>query len=344
MYTAASFFSGIGGIDLAFSWSGFDIRFQCEIDEYCRKVLKKHAPIYWSNAKVRKDIKDVTKADVGYVDVMFGGFPCTDISIAGKQAGVTTETRSGLWFELLRIIGEVRPRVILLENVANISMVGGLTVTATLAEIGYDAIWLPLRASDIGAPHRRERWFCVGFSNATKKRSNGGKWKPRNAALRGGERGKLRRIISNGRVENLGNTTSQRLKKGCKPSREQTRRLGVRRKVGNTMLTRLEGENREESKPRDIARPIKRQRRDKIASLKSRLGRGAYGLSSRVDRHRGKWVARPNEPQFDYEPPRTTSRRKHRMDRIKALGNAVVPQQVLPIVQAIKVFLDKQNT
>lgn len=317
-YSAASFFSGIGGIDLAFSWSGFDIRFQCEIDDYCRAVLKKHAAIYWPNAKMRKDIEDVTRADVGYVDVMFGGFPCQDISVAGKQAGITEGTRSGLWFELLRIIGEVRPRVILLENVANISMVGGLTVTATLAQVGYDAIWLPLRASDVGASHRRERWFCVGYSECRryhkpKSSSRLAYNRKRNAQNRQRIQVKCASQSTSETLSGLAHAKSQRQQKRRKPQSRQKRRFSQR------------SEN---------------IRRKRVAN-EPRLGRVSHGISGRMDRHRGQWPARPNEPQFDYEPPRITDRKDCRVNRVKALGNAVVPQQVLPIVQAIKSFLDK---
>jgi len=313
VFTAASFFSGIGGIDLAFSWSGFDIRFQCEIDSYCQQVLKKHAPEYWPNAKLRGDIRNVTKAEVGHVDVVFGGFPCQDISIAGKRAGITTDTRSGLWFELLRLISDIRPRVVLLENVAAIHVptvdehgnqqpAPGLVVTASLSEIGYDAIWLSLRASDIGAPHQRERWFCVAYSPSKQQK---------------------RRIS----------------KRGKNGQPQATIRDRGRHKMGNAKRKRLEGTAliRATKKP---SKRCKRQRRDKAASLKSRLGRVAHGLSRGLDRHSGQWPARRNETQYNYEPPRVTGNRENRVSRIKSLGNAVVPQQVLPIVQAIKLFLE----
>lgn len=169
-YTAASFFSGIGGLDLAFVASGFDIVFHCEIDDYCRRVLKKHN-YYWMNARTRKDITRVKKTEVGNVDVMFGGFPCTDISVAGKQAGVTQGTRSGLWFELLRLISDIRPRIVVLENVANIATTGGAIVTASLANAGYDAQWTLIRASDVGAPHQRERWFCIAYKVGNTRRN-----------------------------------------------------------------------------------------------------------------------------------------------------------------------------
>jgi DNA (cytosine-5)-methyltransferase 1 len=100
-------FSGIGGIDLAFSLAGFDILFQVEIDEFCQKVLAKHSKEYWPNAKIFTDVRAVGKHNLPTsIDVLFGGFPCQDISVAGNGAGLEGE-RSGLWWEFARIIGEI---------------------------------------------------------------------------------------------------------------------------------------------------------------------------------------------------------------------------------------------
>src|SRR5690242_18734030 len=96
VYTVASLFSGIGCIDLAFAWAGFDIRSQIEILPFCRAVLKKHAPTYWPNARRLKDVREVKGSDIGAVDVMVGGFPCQDISQAGHRKGIAAGTRSGL--------------------------------------------------------------------------------------------------------------------------------------------------------------------------------------------------------------------------------------------------------
>lgn len=114
--TAGSLFSGVGMFDLAFALAGFDILFQVEIDDFCQKVLRKHAPTYWPNAKIHADVCTVGGHNLPRVDALFGGFPCTDISVSGKGAGIQVGTRSGLWFEFKRIIGEIRPRVVLLES------------------------------------------------------------------------------------------------------------------------------------------------------------------------------------------------------------------------------------
>ena len=144
MITAGSLFSGIGGIDLAMSLAGFDIRWQVEIDDFCRKVLQKHSWEYWRNATQFTDVRRVTarsgKGWRGYqrlekVDLLFGGFPCQDISVSGKRAGIREGTRSGLWSEFRRLIGEIRPRAVLLENVPNITQIGGTDVIADLAAL-----------------------------------------------------------------------------------------------------------------------------------------------------------------------------------------------------------------
>lgn len=180
-YTVGSLFTGgAAGIDLAFSLTGYDILWQVEIDEFCRGLLTKNER-YWPNATQYVDVRGVTgrtgKGWKGYnllprVDVLIGGFPCTDISVAGKRAGIREGTRSGLWTEFLRLIGELRPRVVLLENVAGITyqnaqevghlrQADGLLVVGALAEIGYDAGWQIISAADAGAPHLRKRWFCM---------------------------------------------------------------------------------------------------------------------------------------------------------------------------------------
>ena len=112
----------------------------------------------------------------GIVDVVSGGFPCQDISCAGKGAGITGE-RSGLWSEFSRIIGEVRPRFVFVENSPMLTVRGGDRVVADLAALGYDAKWMCLSAADCGAPHKRDRFWLVGNTNdygqaATKERGS----------------------------------------------------------------------------------------------------------------------------------------------------------------------------
>ena len=147
-------FSGIGGFRLAAHWTwGDDV--DCvgfvEIDLFCQKVLKKH----WPNIPIYSDIKNVDGTywrviDEIEIDLITGGFPCQDISIAGKGVGIGGE-RSGLWTEFKRIISEVRPRFALIENVPALTFRGLDVVLSDLAEIGYDAEWQSISASEVGA-------------------------------------------------------------------------------------------------------------------------------------------------------------------------------------------------
>lgn len=141
----ASLFSGIGGFDLAAEWSGWDNAFNCEIDQFCRQVLKYHFP----NAVQYEDIK-TTDFTVwrGKIDVLTGGFPCQDASVAksrgGGQFGLNGE-RTGLFIEMLRAIFEIKPKFVVAENVTNILKTNGgedfLFILVSLASMGYNAEW-----------------------------------------------------------------------------------------------------------------------------------------------------------------------------------------------------------
>lgn len=133
---------------------------QVEIDPYCQRVLAKH----WPSVPRYGDIKECGKHNLKPVDLICGGFPCQDVSYAGTGDGIDGE-RSGLWFEMFRIICELRPRFVLVENVAALLNRGAGRVLGNLASIGFDAEWETLRAQDFGAAHRRERLFIVAYSN-----------------------------------------------------------------------------------------------------------------------------------------------------------------------------------
>lgn len=158
MLTYGSLFTGIGGIDLGFDRAGMQCKWQCEIDEYATKVLEKH----WPKVTRYKDIRDVGSHNLEWVDVICGGFPCQDISVAGKGAGLDGE-RSGLFFEAIRVVRQIKPRFVVLENVAALLIRGLGRVLWTLAEIGYDAEWHCIPAAAVGAPHIRDRIFVIAF-------------------------------------------------------------------------------------------------------------------------------------------------------------------------------------
>ena len=160
--TLGSLFAGIGGIDLGFERAGFATKWQVEIDPFCRKVLAKHFP----HAERFEDVRNCGAANLCPVDVIAGGFPCQDISNAGKRAGITGE-RSGLWKEYARIIRELRPRYVFVENVAALLGRGMDIVLGDLAEIGYDAEWDCIEAEEVGAEHRRARIFILAYPHCS---------------------------------------------------------------------------------------------------------------------------------------------------------------------------------
>jgi len=169
--THASLFSGIGGFDLASEWMGWTNLFDCDIEEFPRKVLKHHFP----NAIQYADIKetDFTK-HAGQVDVLTGGFPCQPYSHAGKRLGKEDERH--LWPEMLRAIREIKPTWIVGENVRGLlSWNDGLVfdeVQTDLETEGYEVQSFVLPASAINAPHRRDRVWIVAYSNSSIKRNN----------------------------------------------------------------------------------------------------------------------------------------------------------------------------
>ena len=164
MYRLLDLFSGIGGFSLGLERSGgFRTVAFCEIDPYCRRVLRKHWPEVPQYDDVRTLTAERLAADGIGVDAICGGFPCQDISVAGKGAGIEGE-RSGLWAEYARIIGELRPKYVIVENVAALLGRGLDRVLGDLAEIGYDAEWHCIPASAVGAPHRRDRLWIVAHA------------------------------------------------------------------------------------------------------------------------------------------------------------------------------------
>ena len=164
-------FAGIGGFSYAAEKlvGGFETTQFIEINPYCQKILNKH----WSHVPIHDDITTFT-AKFGQFDIITGGFPCQDISVAGLQKGITKETRSGLFYELIRVIRMVRPRYVVLENVAAILNRGLDIVLRELSEAGYDAEWAVISASSLGACHRRSRWWLVAYPKS--QSSNGSKF------------------------------------------------------------------------------------------------------------------------------------------------------------------------
>jgi DNA (cytosine-5)-methyltransferase 1 len=161
-------FSGIGGFSYAAEHivGGFETVGFVEREPYCQRILGKH----WPNVPIYDDITTFNSKPHS-ADVICGGFPCQDISTAGKQAGIKEGTRSGFFYELMRVIRLVQPRYVVLENVAAILANGLDTVLGELAEAGFDAEWACIPASAVGACHQRDRWWLVAYTPHL--RSNG---------------------------------------------------------------------------------------------------------------------------------------------------------------------------
>jgi DNA (cytosine-5)-methyltransferase 1 len=180
-------FSGIGSFSLGLERTGgFETAAFCEIDPHCQKVLKKH----WPDTHIFPDVKKLRYEQGRYlgdgkyegrenIDVIVGGFPCTDVSVAGKKKGLIDEegkeTRSGLWFEYRRLIEEIRPKYVIIENVANLRNKGLGRVIKDLWALGYMGEWHIVSARSVGAPHLRERIWIIAYPRdmPTNTRSSG---------------------------------------------------------------------------------------------------------------------------------------------------------------------------
>ena len=165
-----SLFSGIGGFDLGLERAGMEVRWQVERDEWCRNVLAKH----WPDVKRYGDIHDLTGDELEPVDLICGGFPCQPVSVAGQQKG--TDDDRWLWPEFKRLVGLLRPRYVLVENVPGLLTANGGhafgEVIGDLADLGYDCEWTVLSAADVGAPHLRKRVWIVADADRARRPRN----------------------------------------------------------------------------------------------------------------------------------------------------------------------------
>ena len=328
---AISLFSGIGGLDIGFSSAGFDIIAQVEIDTFCQRILKRHAHEWWPDATVFTDVRDFGLSSLpgiepGDIDVIFGGFPCQDISAAGNGAGIRSGKQSGLWYEFARIIGEFQPRTVLLENVSRIvsprkedgeiQPADALLVISALSEMGYGCRWGIISAADTGAPHLRERWFCVADHHGKRELQPQGS--NRNIRRRAAHQC---HILGNAQITRPSQPRSIKTK-NCR----QNRRTPTR----STIL-----------RPKRSSHNVRRHRR---LTAQPRLVRATHGIPAWLDKPR--WPAGQGTYQHDYEQPRTIGKGidKNRSSRIKALGNAVLPQIAYPLACVIKQLLESEIT
>lgn len=160
--TFGSLFAGIGAFDLGFERAGLTCSWQVEIDQFCRSVLAKH----WPAVRRWDDVRTFppTPSEEWKVDVICGGFPCQDISGAGRKSGIDGE-RSGLWADFARLISELRPAYAIVENVADLLHRGIGRVLGDLATLGYDAEWHAVPVCAVGGPHERDRCWIIAHPN-----------------------------------------------------------------------------------------------------------------------------------------------------------------------------------
>ena len=157
--THGSLFSGIEGFGLGAALAGIKTEWSCEFEDYQSLVIKKN---FGEEHEINRDIRTYSKPP--FVDIISGGFPCQDISIAGKGVGIVGE-RSGLWSEMFRIIREAKPRYVIIENSPMLLVRGFEQVLCNLSSIGYDAEWQCLSGTDFGIQQSRERLYCIAYSN-----------------------------------------------------------------------------------------------------------------------------------------------------------------------------------
>jgi DNA (cytosine-5)-methyltransferase 1 len=336
MLTHLSLFSGIGGIDLAAEWAGFTTVGQCEWADYPYKVLCKH----WPDVPKWRDVRDVTAdsvraAGIERIDLLSGGFPCQPHSVAGKRRA--SDDERDLWPELARVIGELKPRWFLGENVPGLlsSEAGRFfgRVLRDLAALGYRVGWCVYGAKDVGAPHRRDRVFIVAYSESDGRppwRAESERQQRELCVTRGSSSLNVADSASEGLPEwRPSRFTESQVETGAgmEPKPE---RCGA---LADTNVPGLQGLGRLHECPGERTSRASCGAVPGVRKSQPGLGRVLDGLSPGMDEHR--WPAGFGEEQYDWEPPRVTTGVKHRADRLKCLGNAVVPQQVYPILKAI---------
>lgn len=268
-------FSGIGGLTKALADYVHPIAY-CENDRYAQAVLLSRmrtgdipcAPIW-------DDITTLQGSMCPPVDIIYGGFPCQDISVAGRGAGLDGK-RSGLFFEIIRLVGELRPRFVFLENVSAITVRGSERVTGELCKLGYDCRWGILSAQDVGANHRRERWWLLAHTNSEYGQRR------RQSRKSDGKAGTTRN-----KSEGCGNEVAHsksrepRLTPQWEGGKDSIRRS---EKISDTVRERLE---RQRKKPFGTGKKLRDVGDNGWWTIEPNMGRVANGVPFRVDRLRG---------------------------------------------------------
>jgi DNA (cytosine-5)-methyltransferase 1 len=298
--TFGSLFAGIGGIDLGFERCGMECKWQVEINDYAQKVLAKH----WPAVHRERDIRACSTRNLERVDIIAGGFPCQDISYAGLGAGLDGE-RSGLFFEAIRLVRELQPRAVVLENVAALLTRGLDRVLGTLAEIGYDAEWHCIPAAYVGAPHIRDRVFVLAYAS--------GKRAGHECRSLGGQERTIARTFQ---PETLRQQDGQIVPKGsdsvcCNVSDTRCQL----RKSRASKRPRSDSQAKRGSAANDDKRCG-----ENVADTAGVYAQGFNNRSGKEQPWRSSWWAvEPDVGRVAHGIP-------SRVDRLRGLGNAVVPQ------------------
>ena len=316
MLTVGSLFSGIGGIDLGLERAGMKVQWQCEIDPFCRSILKTH----WPNIHCYEDIHDVKNPKK--VDLLAGGFPCQPVSVAGKRKAQSDPR--WLWPEFARLISTVRPNYILVENVPRLLHRGLSIVLADLSSFGYDAEWDCIPAASLGAPHLRDRLFVVAY--------------PSSYGREGGRANKQERKhhevgwsefpSGNGQAGEVAYSEHERLQRQWTEYQlqEGSSEAAISRRSRDVVDTYAE---RRYVRSRLIGATGRPQPKDTSAwSTKRHMGREVDGFSSWMDGYEA----------WECGTLRSVDSYPKRKDRIRALGNAVVPQVAQWIGEEIMYF------
>ena len=324
MITVGSLFSGIGGIELGFERSGgFETKWFVEKDEYARAILSKH----WPRVSIYTDITTIKWENVSKVDILTGGFPCQDISYAGKGLGIEKGSRSGLWKEYYKAIRALQPRVVFVENVSALLSRGLDIVLGDLATLGYDAEWESIPASAIGAPHRRDRvWimaYPINYSDRDSKQRESQKEGVSSVQDRQNNDRPRKFIRTSTMVERTEKSNSDKTIADVVDSYSQRWKLPCNRKNG--------GNSQETSTERTsfISSNVANSDSRRIQTHREGRSGTSKEMAAEYKQSGGRLKSfRMDQQWWSVEPDvgRVAHGVSFRVDRIKCLGNAVVPQ------------------
>lgn len=312
MLTVGSLFSGIGGLDLGLERAGMTVRWQVEVDPFCQRVLAKH----WPHVRRYGDIRELSGEELERVDLICGGFPCQDVSDAGQRVGIDGE-RSGLWHDMARIVRAVRPRLVLVENTRGLLARGMDRVLGDLARLGFDAEWSLLSAAEMGAPHLRERVFILAYAPGDLRGAPGDArpvapdWRRALLADADGEQ------PQRGRVAGVVDSTAR----AHEAARAERERLWNASGDHCPDVANAEGERRQVRQPERGRQGRPSGSGEAVSDAKGRIcGRDERWPESPIrPSGLGGW---PTEPAVG----RVANGVPDRLDRLRSLGNAVVPQ------------------